>query len=171
MSKTLQEVLAKAANYQQALVESKAAIAENRKVWNATTNNLIKSVFMTVVQQAPQLNWDPRFVEALENMDVLTLGFKSESSGIVGQINGVFKFFAKESGRLVYSQVYNGEIYVGITYPYVENHVEQQPHKFIGKFCPCDITVEMVLEHIDEYLEEMSTWETGTRKIIGFFNS
>lgn len=171
MSNHLQEIIEKATAYQQSLEKSKAAIEENRRVWNAETNKLIKSVFNAVVQQSPQLNWDPRYIEALENLDLLTLGFKSESSGIVGQIRGVFKFFAKESGRLAYAQVYNGEIYVSITYPHVENHVEQQAPKFLGKFCPCDITTDIVLNHIDDFLEEMLNWESGTRKIIGFFNS
>ena len=149
---------------------NKVTIEENRKLWNAETNNLILGTFQGVAKNVPNLNWEIRKVDAMENLDILMLGFKNESSGIVGQVQGVFKFFAKVSGKLMYSQVYNGEVYVLIDYPHVEHHVERQQPKFIGKFRPDEISVDLVLNHISDFLEEMLGWESGTRKLIGFFN-
>ena len=149
---------------------SKVTIEDNRKVWNLETNDLILNTFKGMAQSVPNLNWEIRKVDAMENLDILMLGFKNESSGIVGQVQGVFKFFAKVSGKLIYSQVYNGEIYVLIDYPHVEHHVERQAPKFIGKFLPAQITEDLVLDHIYEFLDEMLAWESGTRKLIGFNN-
>ena len=170
MSNHFQEILNKALEYEKALAKSKITIEENRKIWNQQTNDLILGTFKGVAQNLPNLNWEIRKVEAMENLDVLMLGFKNESSGIVGQFQGVFKFFAKVSGKLIYSQVYNGEVYALIDYPHVEHHVERQAPKFIGKFEPSEITQDLVLNHINEFLEEMLNWESGTRKLIGFNN-
>jgi hypothetical protein len=170
MNNHFQDILNKAFEYEKALEISKVTIEENRKFWNAQTNQLILGTFKGVAQSVPNLDWEVRKVDAMENLDILMLGFKNESSGIVGQIQGVLKFFAKVSGKLIYSQVYNGEVYVLIDYPHVEHHVERQQPKFIGKFRPDEITVDLVLDHINEFLEEMLGWESGTRKLIGFFN-
>lgn len=170
MDKHLEEIISKAVDYQKAIEQNNVIIEDNRKTWNASTNGLIFETFLCVTQNVPNLNWELRRVEAMENLDIIVLGFKNESSGIVGQIQGVLKFFAKISGKLVYSQVYNGEVYVLIDYPYVENHVERQQPKFVGKFRPSDIDKDLILDHINEFLNEMLKWESGTRKLIGFSN-
>jgi hypothetical protein len=165
-----QDIVNKAIAYQNALESSKLSIEENRKVWNAQTNHLITEIFQVIAQNVPNLNWEVKKIDGMENLDILMLGFKNESSGIVGQVQGVFKFFSKISGKLIYSQVYNSEVYVLIDYPHVEHHVERQTPKFLGKFLPAQITHDIVLDHINEFLEEMLNWESGTRKLIGFFN-
>jgi hypothetical protein len=170
MDQHLKEICEKAQAFKDALEKNKALIDEHRKDWNNTTKNLILSTFREVKVNVGGLNWDIQLVDAMENVDVITLGFQSEPSGIVGRVQGVFKFFAKESGRLIYNQVYNGEIYVSITYPHVEHHVAQQQPKFIGKFEPSELNHDLILDHISEFLDEMFNWEGGTRKLIGFGN-
>jgi hypothetical protein len=170
MNKHLEEIIEKAIAYQTALESSKKQIEENRKVWNAETNKLIVETFQCVTQKVPNINWEIKNVGAMENLDLLSLGFKSESSGIVGQVEGVFKFFAKIGGKLIYSQVYNGEIYVLIDYPHIEGHVERQSPKFLDKYEPSQISADIILDHINIFLEEMLSWESGTRKLIGFVN-
>jgi hypothetical protein len=171
MNEHLNDLIRKAVEYQQALEHSKLQIEENRKTWNAETNPLIVNTFKTIAQNVPNLNWEIKRIDGMENLDILTLGFKNDSSGIVGQVEGVLKFFAKIGGKLIYSQVYNGDIYALIDYPHVEHHVERQSPKFVGKFQPAQITEDVILDHINEFLSEMLSWEEGTRKLIGFFNS
>jgi len=171
MNSHLNEILEKALEYQKVLEDSKSSIEENRKEWNARTSKIIIETFQIVAQSAPALNWEIKKIEAMENLDVITLGFKSESSGIVGQVQGFFKFFAKVSGKLIYSQVYNGEIYALIDYPHVEHHVERQAPKFLDKFTPFQMSADIVLDHINTFFDEMLIWESGTRKLIGFVNS
>ena len=93
MNNHFQDILNKAFEYEKALETSKVTIEENRKLWNAETNNLILGTFQGVAKNVPNLNWEIRKVDAMENLDILMLGFKNESSGIVGQVQGVFKFF------------------------------------------------------------------------------
>ncbi len=171
MNSHLQEIINKAVDYQKALEKNKTEIEKNRKDWNDSTNALIYETFQSVAKNVPNLNWEVKKVEAMENLDVIVLGFKNEPSGIAGQIQGVLRFFAKISGKLIYSQVYNGEVYVLIDYPHVENHVERQPPKFIAKYKPSQISEDLILDHINEFLDEMHNWESGTRKLIGFSNS
>ncbi len=170
MDQHLKEICEKATAYKDALESNRARIEEHRRTWNSSTKDLILDTFREVRVNVKGLNWDIQIIDQMENVDVLTLGFQSEASGIVGRVKGVFKFFAKQSGRLIYNQVYNGDIYVSISYPHVEHHVAQQQPKFIGKFEPAEFNKDMVLDHIEEFLDEMSNWEGGTRKLIGFGN-
>ena len=171
MNEHLQEIINKALVYQSTSENSKKQIDENRKIWNAGISELILNTFLDVANTAPQLNWEVKKIDSIENLDILSLGFKNESSGIVGQVSGVLKFFSKIGGRLIYSQVYNGDIYALIDYPHVENHVERLNPKFLGKFKPNQISSDLILDHISVFLDEMQDWESGTRKLIGFLNS
>lgn len=168
MDQHLKEICDKAQSFKDALEKNKSRIDVHRKEWDNSSKPTILNTFREIKVNVNGLDWEIQLVDNMENVDVITLGFKSEASGIVGRVEGVFKFFAKESGRLIYNQVYNGEIYVSITYPHVEHHVAQQQPKFVGKFEPNQINKDLILDHVSEFLDEMFNWEGGTRKLIGF---
>ena len=141
-------------------------IGENRKLW-AATKELIYDT-LTEIQKAGKLDWQVQKVEGLKNSEAVNIHFNKQASGLVRQDHKGIKSYIKYGGALIFTQAYNGSVFVMITYPYVDELVGQVTDKVLEKVSPNDITKEFVETQALRFLEEMTSWEISTENKIGF---
>ena len=91
-------------------------------------------------------------------------------SGLIRKTNSVTTSYSKIGGSLVFSQGYNGLVYVIIFYPSIEQIVETNPNqKVLKRIEPNEIGSGFIRQRIAEFLDEISDWEnTANSKSIGY---
>jgi hypothetical protein len=160
----MDKVLAKIEVYKQSL----AKITENRKIWSDRVKQLIYDTLLKV-KKASDLDWHVQKVEGLTNLEAINISFNNQGSGLIETTNTGRRHNVKHGGALIFTQAYNGQIFIIYTYPYIDNWVGQLDNKLIDKVEPEKISEEFVLNQVAMFLEEMSKWESSTTKTqIGF---
>ena len=74
----------------------------------------------------------------------------------------------KYGGYLCFAQSYNGNIYVFIIYPYVEEYVGQMENKLLATHEPIEFTTDLIIGYFEKFINEMVEWEIQDRNPIGF---
>ena len=54
---------------------------------------------------------------------------------------------------MVFTQAYNGKVFIINTYPYIDNMVGELNNKLIEKAEPEKITKELILSHVIKFLD------------------
>ena len=80
------------------------------------------------------------------------------------------KKYAKTGGNLVFSQAYNGDIFIIFMSPSIDEfNIPQDPQKVIGKVNPSKINEEFIILHVSQFLLELIDWESlMSSHAIGF---
>lgn len=171
-------------NHNMALVKEKAAeykqatedVATKRALWLNTTKAFILKILRRV-KRAEKLDWMVGKVEENANLEAVTLAFKDQPSGITGEVvdeatqKSTNKELTKYGGVLIFSQTYNGDILTIVTMPSIEGDTEPQISTIVDRVPPTEITEDYLLEHVLQFLDAMTEWETSTTdkdKHIGF---
>jgi len=98
---------------------------------------------------------------SVRNFDTVCLGFRPTPTNIVLREGTVTRGLVKMGGYLFYSQVYNGKILVGISYPHVETLQDARPNKGLALLDPEEITEEKIFEHVEHFLKELTKDESS----------
>ena len=150
-----------------------ADIESNRANWDQHLKPLILKTFK-FVQKKIELNLKIREINELKNLEAIRLTFGYLNSGLFVEKKKHKQeippmVLVKKGGYLSYSQIANGKISVFIHYPYIED-IYGEPDKIleVGIFAPLDLTRDMILSHIEQFLDEIVKWEKEEKKLIGF---
>ncbi|MDB5268747.1 MAG: hypothetical protein JWP58_1787 [Hymenobacter sp.] len=138
-----------------------ATIESNRKLWQDEKKGLLKT---TLEQIKSELGFDMQ-VQSLTyttNSEGINLTFNNGYSGIYEKTKTSMKSYAKHGGYIVFSQAYNGKVFVIIGYPYIEGIVTQGDAIAVGKFNPEEITADFIYKQVSFFLDEMIKWEIDT---------
>jgi len=148
-------------------------IEQNRKIWDQNLKPLIIKTFK-YVQKKIDLKLKIREINEIKNLEAVRLTFGFLNSGLfVEKKNKKQKIppmvLIKKGGYLSYSQIANGKISVFIHYPYIEG-IYGDPDNIleIGIFTAGELTKDGILEHVEQFLEEIVKWEKEEKKLIGF---
>lgn len=143
-------------------------IAKNREVWATKTKPLLVEVLGQIVREFP-IGWYVQKLDWDQNLEGVNITFKPTNSGIVTKTNSSAKSYLKHGGTIVFSQSYNGEVFVIILYPYVDNFVGKSDNLILGRFNPGIIDEEFIVKKVAEFLDHMIVWEESTpQSKIGF---
>ena len=165
----LQRIKSKTEEY----IHSLQKIQKRHQEWTQTTKNLILQTLDKIVQSVPN-EWYVGLQEYNEkapqsiNLESASLHLKNMYSGIVYKTIDSVKSYVKYGGMLSYAQTYNRTITVSIYYPHIEQWVEKREPLFLGNFEPSEITEDLILKHLEDFLNAMTEWEDNERDPIGF---
>ncbi len=160
----MERILENIEQYKSALSKTE----ENRAYWANVSKALIFDV-LTKVQSAADLDWQVKKAETVKNLEAVSISFNKRPSGIVEVTPTAEKDTLKHGGALIFTQSYNGQVFIIHTYPYVEHWVGQTENKLIDKVDPVQIDEDYILRHVAQFLQEMSQWEnSAARAHIGF---
>jgi len=144
-----------------------------RLEWDSSTKAIIQRTFKSV-QKKIDLNLKIRNIDDIKNLESIRLTFGFLNSGLLiepkkGKQTPPPMVLIKKGGYLSYTQMANGKINVFIHYPYIQD-IYGDPERIleINMFNPKDIHKELILEHIELFLEEILKWEKEEKKLIGF---
>jgi hypothetical protein len=151
-----------------AFAQTQQDIEASRKLWSDTTKPLLKATLETIAKETA-IGLHVQVLDWSRNSEAVSLTFGIRPSGIVEKTNTGAKSFMKHGGRINFSQAYNGEVFVLIAYPYVDERVTQAELKTVGRYNPRSITEPFIYEMVEQFLNEMITWEKASSSTqIGF---
>ena len=106
-------------------------------------------------------------------MEAIVLDLGETKSGIYEVVAQDFhRHLVKNSGALIYQQLFNGKIIVLIQFPYIENYGQPRPPKTVAIYRPEELTEPFFIRHLEELITEITNWEDydddEPNKKIGF---
>lgn len=135
-----------------------------RALWNTHTKDLIFNTLSEIKASAPKLEWAVQHVNGGRNLQAVNIQFYTRNSGIVIETGTHRTALIKHGGYITFSQAYNGDIFVILVYPYIEDHTSELPNELLDKISPDNITPDYVLQKVDYFLDKMIGWELSTLK-------
>ena len=147
-------------------------IKDKRELWQKETKPLLISTLETI-KKSINLDWHVQILDWTKNSEGVNIILNTQPSGMVDiGANNSFKHYMKKGGGIVFSQAYNGDVFIIVMYPEVEELVSCIDNKLIGRFKPRHITQELILSKVEEFLSEMTNWERNSYgNKIGFQNT
>jgi len=130
-----------------------------RKTWQSDLKNLI---IKTLEDFAKQVELPVKVEERvqMENLEAVVLSLGTVKSGMYQKIeHGIEVPLVKQSGSLIYQQLFNGKVIVLIQYPYIENYGQPRPPKTIAIYRPEELKEPYLLRHFEDFIHEITTWE------------
>lgn len=152
-------------NYKKTLTE----INQKRKLWHTETKALIAET-LKKIKQMYELDWDVFIVESTRNLEGINLTFGNSFSSIYSENENGKKSYAKTGGNLVFSQAYNGDVFIILLTPSIDDfETAQDSQKIIGKVNPSKIDEEFIIQQVSQFLLELSDWESlRSSHTVGF---
>lgn len=96
----------------------------------------------------------------MENLEAVIMSLGTVKSGMSQKIeHGIELPLVKQSGSLIYQQLFNGKIIVVIQYPHIENYGQPRPPKTIAIYRPSELNEHYILRHFEEFIHEITSWE------------
>lgn len=126
--------------------------------WLDETKPFLQKTLKTISSNT-NTNWYVQTVDHVKNLENVNLQFFSTVEVKDGQ-----KEYRTKGGALIFAQSFNGEIYVIITYPYVEEWITQREAEVITTVTPEDITEDFVCLQVEKFLDEMIKWQSHIQK-------
>jgi hypothetical protein len=150
-----------------------SVIESNRVNWDQHLKPLILKTFKYIKKKI-DLNLKIQEIKEIKNLEAIRLTFGYLNSGLfVEQKKHKQEIppmvLIKKGGYLSYSQIANGKISVFVHYPYIED-IYGEPDRIleVGIFSPEEINQDMILGHVEQFLDEIVKWEKEEKKLIGF---
>lgn len=138
---------------------------ERRQLWiNETKERIIKT--LTLIEQTYKFDWHVQRLENVQNYQTINICCNTQNSGIIETTFDInsnkplkTKAYKKYGGYLAYCQSYNGKINVIMGLPHVEEWVGEMNTRVITTIEPSNVTEEIILQHVIEFLQILTKWE------------
>ncbi|WP_010520760.1 hypothetical protein [Aquimarina agarivorans] len=133
-------------------------VVEKKNLWNKS----IKPLLLKILNSATKLydvGWKVQELNWIHNNEAVNITFDSFPPELINSTNQIPTFQFYQGGALIFSQSYNGDVYVFIAFPILQNSAQQNEMKELGFFLPKEITEKFIIEKIDDFLKEMILWE------------
>jgi hypothetical protein len=144
-------------------------ISNKRQQWTNLTKPLLRDTLKNIKLKF-DLDWNTYVMDNITNSEGVNITFGNSSSGIYERTETGHKSYSKRGGTLTFSQAYNGDIFIIILYPSVDELViPVENQKLVSIVLPEIITEEFIYEQVQNFLNEMTLWESSSsHKPIGF---
>ncbi|WP_272023019.1 hypothetical protein [Olleya namhaensis] len=138
-------------------------VVEKKTLWKTTTKDLLVNTLTTIVNQY-SIGWNMQQLNWINNNEAVNITFESFPSELINCTNKIPTYQFIPGAALVFSQSYNGDVFVFILFPIVENMPIENSTIDLGILSPKEITEKIIIEKVDEFLKEMIKWEVPAIK-------
>ena len=143
-------------------------VVDKRLYWKDKTKPLLHKILQAVVD-AYDLGWSVQSLKWLQSNEAINISFDSFPPELIDCTNLIPAFQFTPGGSLVFSQSYNGDVFVFILYPDNPQIPLEENITELGTHVPEEITEKMIVEKVDEFLKEMIKWEVPSlKKKLGY---
>ncbi|WP_378182844.1 hypothetical protein [Aquimarina sp. SS2-1] len=143
-------------------------VVDKRLLWKTTTKPLLIKTLKSIVKLY-HIGWKVQELSWIHNNEAVNITFDSFPEELIDCTNQIPAFQFLPGGALIFSQAYNGDVYVFMLFPEVENATQESNMIELGIYTPETITEKLIIEKADEFLKEMIRWEVPTLKTkVGF---
>ena len=146
-------------------------VVDKKTMWNESLKELIKQTLKSIVQRY-DIGWKVQELSWMYSNEAINITFDSFPPELIDCTNRVPAFQFIPGGSLVFSQTYNGDVFIFILFPNIESVQSDKNMIDMGTFAPSDITAKLIVEKVDDFLKEMIRWELPNQKSqVGFSQS
>lgn len=143
-------------------------VVDKRLEWKDVTKPLILKT-LTAVQNKYDLGWSVQNLKWMQSNEAVNIMFDSFPPELIDCTNLIPAFQFMAGGALVFSQSYNGDVFVFMMYPENTQLSAEDSMLELGTFLPQDISEKLIVEKVDEFLKEMIKWEVPSlKKKLGY---
>ena len=143
-------------------------VVEKKTYWEEKTKPLLRDTLHEIAKTF-SLGWKVQELDWIHNDDAINITFDSFPAELVDCTNKIPAFQFIPGAALVFSQSYNGQVFVFVLYPQIETEQVDTGMIKLGAFTPQEITRKLIIEKVDAFLKEMINWEVPSLKTkLGF---
>jgi len=140
-----------------AYIRAKEKTTQLRSQWPTARKVILDT--LNHIKAEVQMDVKIKVEDKMEGMEVIYLSYGKEDSGIFEKIGKTKRPVIKEGGHLFYTQLYNGKVGVWKTLPNIKKLMNAQAPQKLGLFEPEEITEELIISQVAEFLQSLATWE------------
>ena len=143
-------------------------VVDKKTYWQEHTKPLLLKTLSEIVASF-NLGWKVQELDWIHNNEAVNITFDSFPSDLIDCTNKIPAFQFIPGGALVFSQSYNGQVFVFALYPEIETVQVDTAMVKMGVFTPQEITRKLIIEKVDSFLKEMINWEVPSlKKKLGY---
>jgi hypothetical protein len=143
-------------------------VVTKKTYWNEHSRPLIVSTLKEVVSSY-KLGWKVQELDWIYNNEAVNITFDSFPLDLIDRTNKIPAFQFIPGAALVFSQSYNGQVFVFVLFPEIETVEVDTTMVKMGIFSPQEITRKLIIEKVDAFLKEMINWEVpSVTKKLGY---
>ncbi|MFD2564425.1 hypothetical protein [Aquimarina rubra] len=138
-------------------------VVDKRLLWKTKTKALLLKTLKTLVKLY-DIGWKVQELSWIHNNEAVNITFDSFPEELIDCTNQIPAFQFLPGGALIFSQAYNGDIYIFMLFPEIDNMNQENNMIELGIYPPETITEKLIVEKVDKFLKEMIQWEVPTLK-------
>ncbi len=138
-------------------------VVDKRMLWKNKTKDILIKTLQQIIQQY-DIGWKVQELSWIHNNEAINITFDSFPQELIDCTNLIPAYQFLPGGALIFSQSYNGDIYVFMLFPEIENNRQENNMIELGVYAPESITQKFIIEKVDEFLKEIIKWEVPALK-------
>ncbi len=143
--------------------DSIKTVVDKRILWKNMTKNILLKTLRSIANQY-DIGWKVQELSWIRNNEAVNITFDSFPSEMIDCTNLIPAYQFLPGGALIFSQSYNGDIYIFMLFPEIDNAPQESNLVELGQYTPEMITEKLIVEKVDEFLKEMIRWEVPALK-------
>jgi hypothetical protein len=133
-------------------------VVEKKIEWkNITKKTLLKT--LKAVEKKYDIGWRVQELSWMNSNEAINITLDSFPPELITKTNQIPSYQFIQGAALVFSQSYNGNVYVFMMFPLIEPSPMENSSIDLGIYNPHAINEKLIIEKIDEFLKEMIQWE------------
>jgi len=138
-------------------------VVEKKTLWKTKTKDLLVNTLTSIVNQY-DIGWNIQELNWINNNAAVNITFESFPAELINCTNKIPAYQFIPGAALVFSQSYNGDVFVFVLFPIIENMPIENNTIDLGILDPKEINEKLIVEKVDEFLKEMIKWEVPAIK-------
>lgn len=138
-------------------------VVDKRMLWKNKTKDVLLKTLHEIVKQY-DIGWKVQELSWIHNNEAVNITFDSFPPELIDCTNLIPAYQFLPGGTLIFSQSYNGDIYIAMLFPEVENSPQENNVTELGTHTPESMTEKFIVEKVDEFLKEIIKWEVPSLK-------
>ena len=131
--------------------------------WSEHAKPLLLKTLKTIAE-IHAIGWKVQELNWIHNSEAINISFESFPEELMDCTNLIPTFQFIPGGALVFSQTYNGDVYVFVLFPEIDGMPIENNMIEFGLMAPSEISEKIIIEKVDEFLKEMIQWEVPNKK-------
>lgn len=142
------------------LIGAKKKVQRQREEWS-TRSEIIKAALTQVATTHSELEAFVEIDQTTKGAESIWLIQKNGQSGIYQEKTDAqdFRSYVKHGGSISFQQTVTGLVAVVMEYPHIEEFVAKKEPLILGSYEPFQITTEVVLDRVSEWIDYLADWE------------
>ena len=138
-------------------------VIEKKIYWNTHAKPLLLDI-LNKITNSYDIGWRVQELNWINTNEAINITFDSFPLELIPKTNKIPAYQFIQGAALVFSQAYNGDIYVLILFPIVENLPIEKSSVDLGIYTPDNLSEQLIVEKVDVFLKQMIEWELPSIK-------